>query len=570
MPSRAGEPWSDKEVSNLKRAVRAVSDRIEKQDRWRQIATLVGSGRSKRECYDKYKALKAEKAELREAEAKGGRRAEALLAEDHRPRTAPPPQAAPKRAQTDRVRAAAAERAYAPARSRGGRDEEMVIEDADSDDDRWTGGRPRTAPLGRPRGAEAKRGAPAPERAMEKLSVDEPRAEAKGTGRPRAAEAKRAPARGPRPPAPRLPSAPIDAKTAAGLRTLLLGDTRRQPPAAWKQQGLTFTDDCPDCGYGLVQHGGGPCGVLAAVQVHVLDELVFREASPGGAKGGSDWRAPAARDLEAALVEAVSRIIWRASTGGRAKVCAVEGKPFVDRSSTYAPDGLTEHVRVWDAESLDDVRSLVAYYARDLASPRGAGVLSVLYSALLSRTLRGARDDMDEVAGERRFLVDRHGYASQEAVNLLLVGKAVTNVFDGERRLEDDVAGTSDAVVLRGIPSRCDLGFLTLHEAYGYYTVGAHLKAPRSPCWVVYSESHYSVLFAPDGVDGATFDLFYWDGLAGQDERIKLTVTRDHYDYVRKPPDPNDDRALIPPLDLVVRSKWPNAAVDWNDTEPIL
>ena len=151
MPSRAGEPWSDKEVSNLKRAVRAVSDRIEKQDRWRQIATLVGSGRSKRECYDKYKALKAEKAELREAEAKGGRRAEALLAEDHRPRTAPPPQAAPKRAQTDRVRAAAAERAYAPARSRGGRDEEMVIEDADSDDDRWTGGRPRTAPLGRPR-----------------------------------------------------------------------------------------------------------------------------------------------------------------------------------------------------------------------------------------------------------------------------------------------------------------------------------------------------------------------------------------------------------------------------------
>ena len=60
------------------------------------------------------------------------------------------------------------------------------------------------------------------------------------------------------------------------------------------------------------------------------------------------------------------------------------------------------------------------------------------------------------------------------------------------------------------------------------------------------------------------------NGLAGQDERIKLTVTRDHYDYVRKPPDPNDDRALIPPLDLVVRSKWPNAAVDWNDTEPIL
>ena len=42
---------------------------------------------------------------------------------------------------------------------------------------------------------------------------------------------------------------------------------------------------------------------------------------------------------------------------------------------------------------------------------------------------------MDAVAGERRCLVDRHGYASQEAVNLLLLGRAHSNVFDGERVL---------------------------------------------------------------------------------------------------------------------------------------
>ena len=27
---------------------------------------------------------------------------------------------------------------------------------------------------------------------------------------------------------------------------------------------------------------------------------------------------------------------------------------------------------------------------------------------------------------------------------------------------------------------------------------------------------------------------------------------------------------LEPPLDLVVRTKWPDAIVDWGDTEPIL
>ena len=268
-------------------------------------------------------------------------------------------------------------------------------------------------------------------------------------------------------------------------------------------------------------------------------------------------------------------MIWRCATSGRAKVCAPAAKASVDRTSTYAPDGVTELVRVWDAESLGDVRALVAHHVDDLTAPRGPGVLMVLYSALLSRTLTSARGDMDEIAGERRFLVDRHGYASQEAVNLLLVGRAHTNVFDGERRMEDDVAGSGDAVVLRGIPARGDLGFLTLHEAYGYYTVGTHLKAPRSPVWVVYSESHYSVLFAlrdpgDGGGSGRPFDLHYWDGLAGQDEAIRLSIDPDHYDAFTKPPDVNDESALIPPLDLVVRSKWPNAKVDWNDTDPIL
>jgi len=78
---------------------------------------------------------------------------------------------------------------------------------------------------------------------------------------------------------------------------------------------------------------------------------------------------------------------------------------------------------------------------------------------------------------------------------------------------------TADEFLLKGIPSRSDIGFLTLFEHFDYVKVGEHYKLPRFPIWVVCSESHYSVFFAASG--DATplssqlsdeFDLLYFDG----------------------------------------------------------
>ena len=60
--------------------------------------------------------------------------------------------------------------------------------------------------------------------------------------------------------------------------------------------------------------------------------------------------------------------------------------------------------------------------------------------------------------------------------------------------------------------------------------VGAYLKTPRYPIWVVCSESHFSVLFGlqrellANQDKGLEFDLYYYDGLANQQEEIRLTV----------------------------------------------
>lgn len=101
---------------------------------------------------------------------------------------------------------------------------------------------------------------------------------------------------------------------------------------------------------------------------------------------------------------------------------------------------------------------------------------------------------------------------------------------------------------------------LALHQ------VGDHYKQPEVPIWVVCSESHYSVLFLPQSSSsqqalGQRFDLHYYDGLANQEEDIILSVDRLP---VKAPPAKPDDSQLIPPMDLVIRTRWPGAAVTWN------
>ena len=110
-------------------------------------------------------------------------------------------------------------------------------------------------------------------------------------------------------------------------------------------------------------------------------------------------------------------------------------------------------------------------------------------------------------------LTNEHGYASQELLNTMLVGRAASNVHDGDKDM-------GDGFILKGIPRQSDVGFLTFFEHFGYFTVGDNLKRPQVPVWIVCSESHYSVIFATnmDLVKGSKtptkFDLVYYDELA--------------------------------------------------------
>ena len=122
----------------------------------------------------------------------------------------------------------------------------------------------------------------------------------------------------------------------------------------------------------------------------------------------------------------------------------------------------------FDSGSRDQFESFLRERAvKALGVASGGGVLLFLLSALLSRGVEGVREDMDVATSP---LIGGHGYCLQELVNLLLVGRAHSNVFDGVVEMGEDQK-------LRGIAEQSDIGYLTLFEAL-------------NPAHILVSEAH--------------------------------------------------------------------------------
>jgi hypothetical protein len=194
----------------------------------------------------------------------------------------------------------------------------------------------------------------------------------------------------------------------------------------------------------------------------------------------------------------------------------------------------------------------------------GDGIIQFLLSLLLTKTLEGVREEMDEW---NECLLGKYSYCTQDMVNLILYGKSLSYLHDGSL----EVGGH----VMMGLTTPVAIGQLSLFEYYENVTIGSFAKNPISPIFVVCSESHYTVLFAKDAQayacftpsSNTTLDLFYYDGLANQRQEIRLTLS-----YGRgKGMTEKRREDLIPPLELVISTKWgKDICVDWNDTDPLL
>ena len=211
--------------------------------------------------------------------------------------------------------------------------------------------------------------------------------------------------------------------------------------------------------------------------------------------------------MQNCLALAISDILFNSSNEGETDIILVVPQGNLTSSQAPALPHQCSKIIVKGGD-ISVIYNLVKTYMSLFSVADCQGVILLVYSCILTRGIANIQKDMDLEDGT---LLNEHGYASQELINLMLVGSARSNVHDGDKDL-------GEGFVLKGIDKKSDVGFLTFFEAFGYFTVGDNLKNPRVPIWIVCSESHYSVIFSVDSNNivktGKKIDLVYYDELA--------------------------------------------------------
>ena len=111
-------------------------------------------------------------------------------------------------------------------------------------------------------------------------------------------------------------------------------------------------------------------------------------------------------------------------------------------------------------KSEQELRECITVSMRDGLVGSRIGVISFVLSVILSRSLPVILDEVDDK--NQSLILPEFGHCSQELVNLMICGKAVTNIHDGDKALGDP--NDADCFILRGIAPNQEIGFLTTLE----------------------------------------------------------------------------------------------------------
>lgn len=339
--------------------------------------------------------------------------------------------------------------------------------------------------------------------------------------------------------------------TIRSLKALLFPSSIPTFNECWIAQSFVFGQDFAYTGapkelsaelrYGLLQGEGGPCGVVAAVQAELLSELI---GDTGVAKA-VDILHVSDTPRKNALIKALSRIIWRAGLQQSAQVVLRSGTgPF---SGEEALSALTS----WQVSSISKLEEFIREHISSFEAPNNLGCILLVISVILTKTIAVVKSEMDIAESH---LIGEHSFCTMELVNLLLLGRAISNQFDGDKAI--------DGMTLKGISAYPRVGILSLMDYLGYAPVGEKMKSPTTPVWIIYAENHYSVLFSTETVAirprvQTEFDVYYYDPLGKQDESYRITVD----------PTASEQRQgdeLVSSVDHCIRTKWKNASVDWH------
>ncbi|XP_052000114.1 ubiquitin carboxyl-terminal hydrolase MINDY-3 isoform X2 [Xyrauchen texanus] len=266
-------------------------------------------------------------------------------------------------------------------------------------------------------------------------------------------------------------------------------------------QGLVFSDSERSA---LEQFEGGPCAVIAPVQAFLLKNILFNTE-------GSNWSDISEEEQRMVLCSTLSEILESAclnktqafhlATWPRAKTTDSSNIPDSHPEPESSQPTDTQTALAAEELGFERFHSVIQKWTlRTVAEMREAvlsmydtwrntfGVLLFLYSVILTKGIENIKNEIEDTSEP---LIDPvYGHGSQSLINLLVTGHAVSNVWDGDRECS--------GMKLHGIHRQASVGFLTLMESLRYCKVGAFLKSPKFPIWILGSETHLSVFFTKE------------------------------------------------------------------------
>eukprot|EP00043_Microstomoeca_roanoka_P003086 m.42292 g.42292 ORF g.42292 m.42292 type:complete len:486 (+) comp11904_c0_seq6:92-1549(+) len=241
-----------------------------------------------------------------------------------------------------------------------------------------------------------------------------------------------------------------------------------QAQHAWFMQGFEFSSSLAgDCFF--IQHKNGPCGVLAAIQGLVIQELLW----PSDDSPAQPLAAATSASIRSALVQAITFTLLQSSEKG-GTCLVVRGQASQQTFMTTDEFLAAVEPQLLEFNDADELKDAVAQHLDEFIGC--GGVVQYLYSLILTCGLDRVRQAMQGI----NSLIYEDSTCDHILVNLILTGIPKEGI--------DDDAWASWS----GMPR---LGFLTTEQEF---IPAVRFLNPLYPIWVSHCGGHYTLIYGTD------------------------------------------------------------------------
>ncbi|XP_073530818.1 inactive ubiquitin carboxyl-terminal hydrolase MINDY-4B isoform X2 [Phyllobates terribilis] len=367
---------------------------------------------------------------------------------------------------------------------------------------------------------------------------------------------------------------PISIEMATALRKMLFGNTFQTFNYEWKKSFFKFREAFSEMAYAIEAEKGGTRAIQLVVQAHIIKYLLFTKNKHEytSLKSLSEL---SQKQQERALAASIVDILWTTGEMKRATICLITSDAYFTESPDYKTDHFTERLQLFEFVEKDKLEKFVCAHIHCFKEEGSHGVILFLYSLLFSRTLERIQQDLDHTISHLLHFCLGNYTVRQAVLNLMLTGRASPHVFNGDRALDDQNVEQK----YHGVLTRSDVGYLHWSREEMEHNrlpqVGSMLKTPKYPIWLCNINGTYSVLFGTntsllcDWKMEHNFELYFYSGQSTQKKTAHLTVdTHSHHWEESYKIDEGDHEKKFPSLEMIIRTKWEGAAINWHGTVP--